>query len=367
LKFYWLIENEVAGHSAPMGEADLKRLYDQGVRALVRMATHPAISSTQVQEFGMADLHEPVQDGTAPSQKQLEQMVDFMLESVFEHKPVGVSCTAGQGRTGTVLACYLAKRNLSAKGLVIEVRKHEPMAVEEPEQWKAIKEYLSRLMAPTESEQSSKDWVKSLKTIAEDREEREYGRGYEHANAVKDMALAIHKQLMGLSLFPQSSDDRRLLEAAGYLHDVGVGIDQDDTHHIDGFNWLKERLENAKNIALPSAEELAIILYCVLWHKGDDFNLRPEVELQDVECAKRLAAVLRVADGLCWPGGRPVNTASVLFEEPLLIIEACPSKKGDRLTKQIGKAKEKQNLLEEVLREKKVRGVQVKKCSHPTC
>ncbi len=106
------------------------------------MSESPKVSPKEIKRAGLDDLHEPVLDFTAPSQEQLKRMVDFILESVWHGKPVGVSCSAGIGRTGTVLACYLAKRNLTAKGLILKVRGKRPGSVETDEQIEAVEKFL---------------------------------------------------------------------------------------------------------------------------------------------------------------------------------------------------------------------------------
>ena len=67
------------------------------------------------------------------------------MKSVWNKKPVGVSCDLGIGRTGTVLACYLAKRNITARGIITEVRRKRPGAVETQEQVKGVENYLQHI------------------------------------------------------------------------------------------------------------------------------------------------------------------------------------------------------------------------------
>ncbi len=143
--FSWLIEGEVAGHAQPASEEDLKWLYSQGVRSLLRMSEKTLVDPAVINRIGLIDLHIPVKDFTAPSLPEIEQMIDFMLKSVLEGKPVGVSCGAGNGRTGTVLACYLVARDHTAEGLVIQVRRKRPESVEKTEQWEVIRQYLDQL------------------------------------------------------------------------------------------------------------------------------------------------------------------------------------------------------------------------------
>lgn len=118
LNFSWLIEGEVAGCAAPMSKAELAYLRSQGIRAIVRLA-YPdkddfVIDSADVKATGLEDLQVPVQDFHAPSPQQIEAALRFVEDQVRLGRPVVVSCGAGCGRTGTVLACYLITRGYSA-------------------------------------------------------------------------------------------------------------------------------------------------------------------------------------------------------------------------------------------------------------
>ena len=143
LNFSWLVDEQVAGHAAPASDADLDYLRSQGVGALVRMAEahRTRITSAQVEQHGLTDCHVPVTDFTAPTQEQLRHMVDFISESVAQGKPVGVSCGAGLGRTGTVLACYLVSQGSTAEEAIRGVRTKRPHSIETPDQEAAVCEY----------------------------------------------------------------------------------------------------------------------------------------------------------------------------------------------------------------------------------
>ncbi len=143
LNFSWLIDGEVAGHSAPMSDDDLAYLKGKGLRALVRMAEeHRArVTPAQVQTQGLADCHQPVVDFTAPTPNQIARMVAFIEENVVAGRPVGVSCHAGVGRTGTVLACYLVKKGRTAEEAMKEVSVRRRAAIETEGQKEAVRDY----------------------------------------------------------------------------------------------------------------------------------------------------------------------------------------------------------------------------------
>jgi atypical dual specificity phosphatase len=143
--FNWLIEGQVAGHAQPFSEDDLRWLYSQGIRTLVHMERWSEDLLQKANRLGMVNLCIPVADLAAPSLYEIQEMIDFMLKSVLEGKPVGVSCSAGHGRTGTVLACYLVALDHTAEGLVIQVRQKRPGAVETRGQFEVIRQYVEQL------------------------------------------------------------------------------------------------------------------------------------------------------------------------------------------------------------------------------
>ena len=190
-----------------------------------------------------------------------------------------------------------------------------------------------------------------------------YGRGFVHADQVTKISLNLYESLASLKYFRRSNADLFLLRAAGYLHDIGVPPDLN--HHINGFNLLKKYLVNLVPGTLSEAD-YRIILHCVLWHKDELWKK----EKERMVTAHRLAAILRIADGLNYPAGRPTMRVRAFQERDVLVIEVCPSRHGDDLKLQIKKAMEKINLLEEVLKAKPSLGinkVEIRKCSHKEC
>ena len=143
LNFSWVVDGKLAGHQAPSSEQDLTWLKQQGILALVRMAeeNRSRVNSPQVELIGLLDCHEPVRDFTAPKQWQIKRMIAFITKAISEGRPVGVSCGAGLGRTGTILACYLVANGLSTEAAIKEVRSKRPGSIETGEQENAIRTF----------------------------------------------------------------------------------------------------------------------------------------------------------------------------------------------------------------------------------
>lgn len=144
MNFGWVLDKELAGSQGPVNLQDLFFLHQQGVRAVIRMEerTIPADTGGYLD---IVDLFVPVRDFTPPDQNQIQHMIDFIDEqAVRNERPVVVSCYAGIGRTGTVLACYLVTRGMEPSDAIAEVRRLRPGSIQTPEQEAAVFEYARR-------------------------------------------------------------------------------------------------------------------------------------------------------------------------------------------------------------------------------
>ena len=140
MNFGWILDNELGGAQGPAGMRDLFYLYQQGVRAVIRMEqrTIPADSDGMLD---LTDLYEPVPDFTPPGPEQIGRMLAFIDAQTGAGRPVAVTCYAGIGRTGTVLACYLVSRGAEPGDAVAEVRRLRPGSIQTPEQEAAVYQY----------------------------------------------------------------------------------------------------------------------------------------------------------------------------------------------------------------------------------
>src|SRR5205823_2071865 len=69
-----------------------------------------------------------------PALEQVAQAVAAIDHFLDNGRAVAVHCGAGLGRTGTILACYLAAQGLSSDEALATVRAQQPGSVETPEQ-----------------------------------------------------------------------------------------------------------------------------------------------------------------------------------------------------------------------------------------
>jgi atypical dual specificity phosphatase len=119
---------------------DLPLLYHAGIRAFVCLLNIP--SDEQIfQKAGFAYKCFPVDNGCAPDLLQTKEFIDIISQNRISKRPVAVSCEAGLGRTGTMIATYLIHEGLSASAAIEQVKSMEPAAIETPRQIKFLEDF----------------------------------------------------------------------------------------------------------------------------------------------------------------------------------------------------------------------------------
>ena len=168
--FYWLIKGVLAGCPRPgvrgddgrrrrpsEGEGtegdgaaldtDLNWLREQGVGAVLSM-TETALPLGALARHGLAELHLPVDDLTAPNPDQFAAALAFIDRQRAADRAAAVHCRMGQGRTGTILAAYRIRHGLPVAEALRELRAVCPGAVGSQAQEEALARFAAR-----------RDWV----------------------------------------------------------------------------------------------------------------------------------------------------------------------------------------------------------------
>ena len=132
---------KLAGCMGPVLREELLYLKGKGVRTIVRLEEH----TVSGEAAGLVDMAEYVPDFEPPTTGQIGRIVAFIHEQMENDAPVAVSCKAGLGRTGTVLACYLVHTGYRAEDALDRVRRVRPGSAESPQQQEFVYMYEERL------------------------------------------------------------------------------------------------------------------------------------------------------------------------------------------------------------------------------
>jgi atypical dual specificity phosphatase len=138
----------VLGCAYPRTERALAVLSGRGVRLLVNLHERPH-EQARLGRHDLREVHLPVKDFAAPSPAQVERGVEAILGALAAGEAAAVHCGGGLGRTGTLLACYLASGEGYGGGEAIRrVRALRPGSVETAAQAAAVEAW-ARRMGPT--------------------------------------------------------------------------------------------------------------------------------------------------------------------------------------------------------------------------
>jgi atypical dual specificity phosphatase len=143
-EFTWIRQGVLAVAPRPRGVGALMRLRDAGFRAIVSLTSAP-LPRSELDECGIVSLHLPVEDFTPPTIEQIQAFEEFAHEQASLDHPILVHCTAGQGRSGTMAACWLVSRGLDAEAAITDVRRHRPGAVETVDQEQMVQAWANHL------------------------------------------------------------------------------------------------------------------------------------------------------------------------------------------------------------------------------
>lgn len=141
--FSWVLPSVLAGTRTPWREAEVQYLLNQGVTTLVRLQEpeRMLLKNETIEAWGLEVFHHSIPDGGAPSVRGTQEVIEFIHRSLAEGKAVAVSCGAGVGRTGTILACYLVSLGMTAEQAILALRGIRSPSIETASQVSAVYAY----------------------------------------------------------------------------------------------------------------------------------------------------------------------------------------------------------------------------------
>ena len=139
LNFSWLETDQIAGMGQPQS-GDIELLYEKGIRCIVSLTEWP-LDKEAVLAVDMDYLHVPILDMQSPTLQDVIKTMDFVESRIQQNRLTVLHCGAGIGRTGTMLACYLVKRQYTPDDALARVRLERPGSVETLAQESIVYEY----------------------------------------------------------------------------------------------------------------------------------------------------------------------------------------------------------------------------------
>jgi exopolyphosphatase/guanosine-5'-triphosphate,3'-diphosphate pyrophosphatase len=166
----------------------------------------------------------------------------------------------------------------------------------------------------------------------------------QHSKHVQKLALQIFDavgQRLGCT-----TEDRKLLSDAALLHDIGYHISY-DKHNKHSYHLI----EHAELLGVTPAEQI-VVANIARYHRGAEPKKKHVnyggLEKGMRETIKKLAGILRVADGFDRGHANAVAEVKVRWMERALRLTAVPARQSNNLRLELWGAARKSNLLSEV-------------------
>jgi exopolyphosphatase / guanosine-5'-triphosphate,3'-diphosphate pyrophosphatase len=267
--------------------------------------------------------------GTVIPRVELEHIVDLLHNMTLEErqKVPGLSAARADIIVGGLAVAAEVAARVEAKELVISAYGiREGILLE------------SARVAPAPADPGEAR-ERSVRELAERSHYEE-----QHSRHVQKLALQLFDSIgQRLGCLP---DERRLLEDAALLHDIGYHISY-DKHNKHSYHLV----EHAELLGMTPAEQI-IVANVARYHRGAEPKKKHAnfggLEKSMRDTIKRLSAILRVADGFDRGHANAVAEIRVRWMDRALRLTAVPARQSNNLRLELWGAARKSKLLSEI-------------------
>ena len=149
--FSWVIPEKLAGSGLPSSYDHLLWLVKNNIKTIVTVREIPLPDAwfKKVNSFNLylENFFVKTDDYNAPTVYELYDVVEYIDSQISKNKPVVVHCAAGKGRTGTVLAAYLIKKDkLRGYDAIKKIRALRPGSIQSERQEIALNQFYEYLI-----------------------------------------------------------------------------------------------------------------------------------------------------------------------------------------------------------------------------
>lgn len=137
--FSWVEADLLAAMPRPRGD-DLLEISEAGVDLLISLTETP-LAPADLDAAGLDTLHLPIEDFHPPTMEQMEAFVDAVEARELAGEQVGVHCTAGRGRSGTLVAVWFVHTGMTSDEAIATIRSLRPGSIETTEQEQAVHDW----------------------------------------------------------------------------------------------------------------------------------------------------------------------------------------------------------------------------------